>query len=210
MQKSSKLASFWTGKLCRSFEGPFIWFETTNNYFSQIYECPPEVAQGLLQKAFTISQIWDVETKNKKLNIPHCMLTKKTFNPSSAFTLVEIMIVVAIIALLAAIAVPNFLRARKRSQATRILEDLRIIDSATDQYAIESYKSTGDPVAWTDIQVYLKTGSVIYNSGGVDMLGGLYNNTSTFSVDSVPKLSSTTFTKLSDVAPASFWSPFYP
>src|SRR6266446_3997205 len=48
------------------------------------------------------------------------------------FTLVEIMIVVAIIALLAAIAVPGFLRARKRSQATRILNDLRMIDSAVD------------------------------------------------------------------------------
>src|SRR2546427_7161999 len=54
------------------------------------------------------------------------------------FTLVEIMIVVAIIALLAAIAVPGFLRARKRSQASRILNDLRMIDSAVDQYAIET------------------------------------------------------------------------
>ena len=59
------------------------------------------------------------------------------------FTLVEIMIVVAIIALLAAIAVPNFLRSRKRSQATRVLQDLRMIDSAIDQYAIETNKTTG-------------------------------------------------------------------
>ena len=59
----------------------------------------------------------------------HPMLQKLNKN-RGGFTLVEIMIVVAIIALLAAIAVPNFLRARKRSQATRILEDLRIIDSA--------------------------------------------------------------------------------
>ena len=53
------------------------------------------------------------------------MLTKLNTR-RGGFTLVEIMIVVAIIALLAAIAVPNFLRARKRSQATRCLEDLRI------------------------------------------------------------------------------------
>ena len=58
------------------------------------------------------------------------------------FTLVEIMIVVAIIALLAAIAVPGFLRARKRSQASRILNDLRMIDSAVDQYAIETNRTT--------------------------------------------------------------------
>ena len=125
----------------------------------------------------------------------------------SAFTLVEIMVVVAIIALLASIAVPNFLRARKRSQATRILEDLRIIDSAIDQYAIENNKSGGSSVGWTDIQAYLKKGSVIYNSGGTDLLGAAYIG---FTVDSIPKLRPVTYTKLSDVAPSDFWSPFYP
>lgn len=117
------------------------------------------------------------------------------------------MVVVAIIALLASIAVPNFLRARKRSQATRILEDLRIIDSAIDQYAIENNKGTNDPVIWRDIQVYLKKGSIIYNSGGQDLLGGLYVG---FTVDSIPKLRAATFNKLSDVAPSDFWTPFYP
>ncbi|EDY17448.1 hypothetical protein CfE428DRAFT_4965 [Chthoniobacter flavus Ellin428] len=136
-------------------------------------------------------------------------MLQKLNNRRGGFTLVEIMIVVAIIALLAAIAVPNFLRARKRSQATRILEDLRIIDSAIDQYAIENNKSSGDTVSWTDIQKYLKTGSVLYNSGGTDLLGGTYSG-GTFSVDNLPKLNSTSFGKLSDVAPSDFWSPFYP
>jgi prepilin-type N-terminal cleavage/methylation domain-containing protein len=70
-----------------------------------------------------------------------------------AFTLVEIMIVVAIIALAAAIAVPAFLRSRQRSQAARILNDLRLIEAAVDQYAIETGKKAGDPVAvpdWTN------------------------------------------------------------
>jgi len=137
-------------------------------------------------------------------------MTSKLTSRRSGFTLVEIMIVVAIIALLAAIAVPNFLRARKRSQATRILEDLRIIDSAQDQYAIENNKSTGDTIVWTDIQNYLKNGSVLYNSAGTDMLGNQYNNGIGFSVDSIPKCSSTTYSKLSDVAPLAFWSPYYP
>jgi type II secretory pathway pseudopilin PulG len=61
------------------------------------------------------------------------------------------MIVVAIIAMLAAIAVPNFLRSRKRSQATRVLEDLRMIDSAIDEYAIETNK-TGSAVSWNDVK----------------------------------------------------------
>src|SRR3954467_8654361 len=98
-------------------------------------------------------------------------MLQKLNKSRGGFTLVEIMVVVAIIALLASIAVPNFLRARKRSQATRILEDLRIIDSAIDQYAIENNKSAGDAVVWRDIQVYLKKGGVLYNSSGVDLLG---------------------------------------
>src|SRR5438045_9402357 len=82
------------------------------------------------------------------------------------FTLVEIMIVVAIIALLAAIAVPGFLRARKRSQASRILNDLRMIGSACEQYAIESNRRTGDVVASGDCIRYVETGAVTYHSGG--------------------------------------------
>ena len=74
----------------------------------------------------------------------------------AGFTLVEIMIVVAIIALLAAIAVPGFLRARKRSQASKILNDLRLIDAAVDQYAIETSKSTGSSVVVSDWTNYLK------------------------------------------------------
>src|SRR6266404_5910293 len=91
------------------------------------------------------------------------------------FTLVEIMIVVAIIALLAAIAVPGFLRARKRSQATRILNDLRMIDSAVDQYAIETNRTTGNPVVIKDWTSYLKSGTVLYNTGN-DILGHTYGD----------------------------------
>ncbi len=76
-------------------------------------------------------------------------------NKRQGFTLVEIMIVVAIIALLA----------RKRSQAGRILNDLRMIDSAVDQYAIENGKSTGDPVATADWTSYVKKGTRLYETG---------------------------------------------
>src|SRR5207247_10057345 len=79
----------------------------------------------------------------------------------AGFTLVEIMIVVAIIALLAAIAVPGFLRARKRSQASRILNDLRMIDAAVDQYAIETNKKSNDVVGTVDWTNYVKKGGEI-------------------------------------------------
>ena len=120
------------------------------------------------------------------------------------FTLVEIMIVVAIIALLAAIAVPGFLRARRRSQATRVLNDLRMIDSAVEQYAIETNRKTGDPVAVADWTTYIKSGTVLYNTGA-DILGDAYNAQT---VESLPAVPVSSFNALSDVAPASFWSPY--
>ena len=132
-------------------------------------------------------------------------MLRKLNTKHAGFTLVEIMIVVAIIALLAAIAVPNFLRSRKRSQATQVLEDLRIIDSAVDQYAIETNKSGGATVVWADCQKYMKTGTRLYSSGGKDILG---NSFTIPTVDSAPKVNSGTFNALSDVAPNDFWSPY--
>src|SRR5438876_11918490 len=108
---------------------------------------------------------------------------KKLQTKRAGFTLVEIMIVVAIIALLAAIAVPGFLRARKRSQASRILNDLRMIDSACDQYAIETNRKTGDTVAVADWTNYLKKGSLLYNSGS-SLLGTPYGAQA---ADTIPK-----------------------
>jgi len=134
------------------------------------------------------------------------MLRKLNSKRQGGFTLVEIMIVVAIIALLAAIAVPNFLRSRKRSQATQVLEDLRQIDSAIDQWAIENNKAGGAAVTWTDVQKYLKTGTRLYTSGGADILGGTFVIAA---VDTAPKVADATYTALSDVAPADFWSPFH-
>src|SRR5438874_11093162 len=103
----------------------------------------------------------------------YSIMNTSTAKPRRGFTLVEIMIVVAIIALLAAIAVPGFLRARKRSQASRILNDLRMIDSACDQYAIETNRTTGATVNIADWTNYLKKGTQLYNSGN-SLLGSGY------------------------------------
>jgi prepilin-type N-terminal cleavage/methylation domain-containing protein len=122
------------------------------------------------------------------------------------FTLVEIMIVVAIIALLAAIAVPGFLRARKRSQASRILNDLRMIDAAVDQYAIETNRSTNFVVGVTDWTNYLKKGSMLYNTGK-SLLGSTYGSQT---VDTIPQVPASDLAVLSDVASTGFWSPYGP
>ena len=121
-----------------------------------------------------------------------------------AFTLVEIMIVVAIIALLAAIAVPGFLRARKRSQASKIINDLRLIDGAVDQYAIENSKSSGTVVSVTDWTNYLKKDTNLYATGQ-DLFGNDYGAQT---VDSLPKVPTATKASLSDVTDDTFWSPY--
>ena len=131
-------------------------------------------------------------------------MLNKLMRRRGGFTLVEIMIVVAIIALLAAIAVPGFLRARKRSQATRILNDLRMIDSAVDQYAIETNRSTGAVVPFSDWQRYLKKDSALYNTGK-DLLGNTFGDQT---VDQLPGVPHNSFETLSDVAPLEFWSPY--
>ena len=131
-------------------------------------------------------------------------MLKKLNSKHAGFTLVEIMIVVAIIALLAAIAVPGFLRARKRSQASKILNDLRMIDAAVDQYAIETSKGTGSTVAVSDWTNYLKKDSTLYTTGK-DQFGNDYGDQT---VDSLPKVPTAAWNSLSDVADTAFWSPY--
>ena len=120
------------------------------------------------------------------------------------FTLVEIMVVVAIIAILAAIALPGFLRARKRTTATKILNDLRLIDSAVDQYALETSKVAGATVAVEDWTGFLKKGTLLY-SAGVDVFGDPYG---VQTVSSLPGVPATAKAALSDVADTTFWSPY--
>ena len=74
----------------------------------------------------------------------------------AGFTLLEIMIIVAIIGLLAALAVPNFLKARATSQRTSCINNIRQIDAAIQQWALELKKPVTATVTETDATPYLK------------------------------------------------------
>ena len=84
---------------------------------------------------------------------------------NSGFTLVEIMIVVAIIGLLAAIAIPNFVRARTTSQQNACINNLRQIDGAIQQWALENKAAETAAVVEANVTPYLKSVPVCPSAG---------------------------------------------
>jgi prepilin-type N-terminal cleavage/methylation domain-containing protein len=96
-------------------------------------------------------------------------------NRKSGFTLVEIMIVVAIIGLLAAIAIPNFVRARAKAQINTCIANLKQIDGAKETWALENKKKTGDTVTWPGdlVPQYIKTEPTCPSGSGAYVPGNI-------------------------------------
>ncbi len=124
-------------------------------------------------------------------------MTKRSIK---GFTLVEIMIVVAIIALLAALAIPGFLRARVRAQASAVLNDARVLDGMVAQYMLEQNLSSVTPAGSSgfsaNLSPYVKANSKLIQQGFSDRFSNDFaidsNGSVTISAATVQALTATT------------------
>lgn len=85
----------------------------------------------------------------------------------AGFTLLEIMVVILIMSLILAIAIPNFLKARETSRARSCVKNLRAVCDAKEQYAMQNSMTSGDAVDWEDlVPNYLKSQPECPSGGG--------------------------------------------
>ena len=94
-------------------------------------------------------------------------------NKKRGFTLVEIMIVVAIIGLLAAVAIPNFVKARQTAQRIACIKNLQQIDGSKEAWALEKKKGPGDPIVEDEVNAYIKGGAPKCPAGGTYTYGAV-------------------------------------
>lgn len=110
-------------------------------------------------------------------------------NKKAGFTLVEIMIVVAIIGLLAAIAIPNFVKARTTAQTNACINNLRQIDGAKEQYMLENNTTTLPTLAGlSGATGYIKTTPTCPSGGTYDVEAAGENPTCTETDHELPPL----------------------
>jgi len=85
---------------------------------------------------------------------------QKSNPPRAGYTLVEIMIVVSLIGLLTAIGIPNFLKSRECTQLNSIINNVRVVENAKDEWALQNHKGSGEIPDWASLSDYLKGGTV--------------------------------------------------
>jgi prepilin-type N-terminal cleavage/methylation domain-containing protein len=114
------------------------------------------------------------ERNSENLNIQRDMHIQR--NGKSAFTLIEIMIVIAIIGVLAAIAIPNLIRSRLTTEKNACIKNLQEIEGAKQQWALEKHLNGGADTVIPEVDTYIKGGSPSCPGGGRYTYGKINEN----------------------------------
>lgn len=130
----------------------------------------------------------------------------------TGFTLVEIVITVAIIALLCLLSVPNVMRSRQRSQAVTVKEEARLLSQAKDLWVIEQGKAETAIPTWTDLSYYINSSTALYlNSQAanafMDSMGSAFLVTGT-NVQISPLTKAMFDLTVTGTDPSTFWMPY--
>jgi competence protein ComGC len=137
--------------------------------------------------------------------------------PRKKFTFAEIGVVSVTISVLIAIAIPLLLKGYKRSQATQIKEELRLLDEAIAVYSIENHKSAGDTFSWSDLKPHLKARLRLYEAVEPNQIRDILgNNFDSFDGTvngrangrGAVSVNPATCKALAGAVPLDFWSPF--
>ncbi|MEI8342065.1 MAG: hypothetical protein WCH43_11100, partial [Verrucomicrobiota bacterium] len=113
---------------------------------------------------------------------------------------------VAIIAMMIIIVIPMVIVGSKRSKAENVLNDLKALDVAVHQYAVDTGRSSGFNPVYPDLKKYLDKNSYVYRTGGKDVRGNIYGP---FIVDTPPRVPDQTFIYFSGVVEDSYWSIYH-
>jgi len=133
-------------------------------------------------------------------------MSKKSPGKQAAFTLIEIAVIIGIIAMMIIIIFPMIIVGGKRSKAENVLNDLKTLNSAVHQYAVDTGKSSGFNPVFQDLRKYLDKKSYVYRSGGVDVCGNVYGP---FIVDTPPRVPEKTYLHFSGVVEDAYWSVYH-
>jgi type II secretory pathway pseudopilin PulG len=132
-------------------------------------------------------------------------MTAQSVKKSPAFTLIEVVVMVVIIAAMIAVIAPMIYVSHKRSRARVVLNDLRALDAALHQYAVDTARNTGFKTDFSDVKKYLPGNTHVFKTGGKDIFGREYGP---FTVDTPPKVPAPTYWFFSEVVEEGFWSAY--
>lgn len=134
----------------------------------------------------------------------------RPFRKRHGFTLVEIVVTIGILVIFTAMAVPHFIRTRKRSQAVRILQELRHIEGAKDQWATENHVEPFNAVPeWPSLRRYVDPASSLRRQQGPvinDLLGNPYT---IGALDTPPSISEATYSNFEPEINGEFWGSYW-